>query len=283
MLIMGSKSGQLANRLFAFGHFIANAIEHGYALINPTLDEYCEFFPATRSNDFGTYRIGVRLPGGLSFRRFQWIHRKLRKYPIWPPVTITHHEEDRSFDLNDGEFLNLVKRKVVIPDGWLFRDHVHFKKHAGTIRGFFKPMAEFEENAKRAASTCRADRDVVVGVHVRKSGYRDWQGGQFYFSDEVYLDKMLQVQGLLEKTGRRAAFLLCSDEQIDREAFSAVSSTTGTGHLIEDLYALSNCDFIIGPPSTFSMWASFYGEVPLQQIRTVDHQLSLDSFKVNCG
>jgi hypothetical protein len=36
----------------------------------------------------------------------------------------------------------------------------------------------------------------------------------------------------------------------------------GPGHFIEDLYALASCDYIIGPPSTFSQWASFYGNVP---------------------
>ncbi|HAX17707.1 MAG TPA: hypothetical protein DCY00_03825 [Actinobacteria bacterium] len=50
-------------------------------------------------------------------------------------------------------------------------------------------------------------------------------------------------------------------------------------HFIEDLYSLALCDYIFGPPSTFSMWASFYGEVPLRFITNPDTDLSLDKFK----
>jgi len=33
--------------------------------------------------------------------------------------------------------------------------------------------------------------------------------------------------------------------------------------MVEDLYALAECDYIIGPPSTYTLWASFYGDTPL--------------------
>ena len=32
---------------------------------------------------------------------------------------------------------------------------------------------------------------------------------------------------------------------------------------LDDLGLLASCDVILGSPSTFSMWASFYGNVPL--------------------
>jgi len=32
---------------------------------------------------------------------------------------------------------------------------------------------------------------------------------------------------------------------------------------IEDLYLLGYCDYIVGPNSSFSQWASFWGGVPL--------------------
>src|SRR6188768_452718 len=66
MVIIQNKSGQLANRLFAFSHFIGNVLEHKYTLINPTFGEYCKYFEATRNNDFGGHPIyvsfGVQLP-----------------------------------------------------------------------------------------------------------------------------------------------------------------------------------------------------------------------------
>ena len=47
---------------------------------------------------------------------------------------------------------------------------------------------------------------------------------------------------------------------------------------IEDLYALSICDYILGPPSTFSMWASFYGGVPLRFIKHSNDKIFLREF-----
>ena len=49
---------------------------------------------------------------------------------------------------------------------------------------------------------------------------------------------------------------------------------------IEDLYALSLCDYILGPPSTFSMWASFYGKKPLRIVSYKDEAISLHEFKI---
>ena len=48
--------------------------------------------------------------------------------------------------------------------------------------------------------------------------------------------------------------------------------------MIEDVYALSQCDYILGPPSTFSMWASFIGDVPLRIVKYANENITLDQF-----
>src|SRR5690625_6104163 len=70
MVIIQTKSGRLANRLHIFSWFIANSIEHGYALANPTFDEYCRYFPSTRENDFGDLPISVIAPLNLPYKVF---------------------------------------------------------------------------------------------------------------------------------------------------------------------------------------------------------------------
>jgi hypothetical protein len=44
------------------------------------------------------------------------------------------------------------------------------------------------------------------------------------------------------------------------------------------MYALASCDYIVGPPSTFSLWASFYGQVPLCFLQKPDEPLALANF-----
>jgi len=47
MIIISSKFGQLANRLFLFAHFVGFAIERNLTIINPAFEEYAQFFEPT--------------------------------------------------------------------------------------------------------------------------------------------------------------------------------------------------------------------------------------------
>ena len=62
---------------------------------------------------------------------------------------------------------------------------------------------------------------------------------------------------------RTVCFNLVSDEPIDATAFRGLNTKVHRGTPIEDMYLLASCDYIIGPNSTFSHWASFWGAVPL--------------------
>ena len=64
-------------------------------------------------------------------------------------------------------------------------------------------------------------------------------------------------------------FVICSNEKLDLSYFreAGLEVNAGPGHEALDLYALSKCDLIIGPPSTYNLWASFLNDVPLFWIR----------------
>lgn len=83
--------------------------------------------------------------------------------------------------------------------------------------------------------------------------------------------------------GKNCAFLVCSNETIDAANYPAeLKIHTGERHFITDLYCLAACDGIIGPPSTFSIWASFYGKIPLAQIFKKDDVVKLDEYVNLC-
>ena len=113
MVIIGSKAGRLANRLFAFSHFIANAVEYNYRLVNPTFGEYCKYFPSTSSDDFGGYQISaaesylypllLALIPLLKRCRNSSLHHFFES-----------HDELNPFDLNDKEFLKQATEKMTI-------------------------------------------------------------------------------------------------------------------------------------------------------------------------
>jgi hypothetical protein len=53
-------------------------------------------------------------------------------------------------------------------------------------------------------------------------------------------------------------------------------------HFITDMYVLAACDAILGPPSTFSIWASYYGRVPLMQLEHRDQQVEIGPYVSRC-
>src|SRR6185312_2200095 len=120
----------------------------------------------------------------------------------------------------------------------------------------------------------------IVGVHIRKGDYSTFNEGKWFYSNSDYstfMKNLLKLQLFKEK---KIGFLLCSDEKINEADFIGFNVIKSTGHFIEDLYALSCCDFIMGPTSTYSGWASFYGKKPLLHITEKEMKFNKMDFKV---
>jgi Glycosyl transferase family 11 len=283
MLVIQEKQGmQLANRLFLFSHFIANAIEHKYVLINPTFDEYCQYFPAVRNNDFTKHLIYSRFSINFPYVLFEFTANFLSKmFPLSQWHEFIQSPVVDEIDLNDSKFIEKAKHKVVFAKGWLFRDQENFSKHSDLIRSFFVPDSKVVDKIDKLIADCRNKSEVVVGVHLRKGDYKIWNEGKYYFSNDVYADKMEQIRRYFNSLGKEVLFLMCSDELIQEQYFeNKYNVKLGIGSLIEDLYSLAKCDYLIGPPSTYSMWASFYGKVPLSHILDQSQLIKIGNFSI---
>jgi len=58
--------------------------------------------------------------------------------------------------------------------------------------------------------------------------------------------------------GKKIKFLICSNIPQNPSLFDNFNCGFDRRHLIEDMYALAECDYVVGPPSSYTMWASFY-------------------------
>lgn len=289
MIIVASKPGELGNRLFVFANFIASALEHGFALANPAFDEYAKYFPATDQDLLCRYparRSLINPRAALRKRLYQLVYytgRVIAKSGIKSQVlrTITLDWEDVC-DLSDPEVISLLRRRnLVFMQGWKFRSEAALARHTGAIREFFRPLAEHRANIAALIARARADTDILVGVHIRHGIINFANARHHWNPPEKYADMMGQVQSFFP--GKQVTFLICSDAQQDPEVFSQYRHFFGTGHLIEDLYAFAECDYLFGPPSTFTLWASFYGEVPLRFVSGSSTTLRLEDFRLDGG
>lgn len=293
MVIIDGKSGQLANRIFSFAFFIANAIEHNYTLYNPNFDEYSAYFPAVAQNDFLNYPIKTCLSENKSIDKFlrQNLERlryrlpKIDKNKRWiETINISDYDKDeRKYDLNSQEFLNKTN-KILFVQGWNFRDYQNFDKHADKLRTIFKPQQKYLDNVNQSIEKIRQDIDVLVGVHIRRGDYKDFFGGKYYFEWKEYASFLVQLKKEIENdiknSNQKVRFLLCSNEKILTKPFEKenLDICFSTNHFLEDMYSLAACDYILGVPSSYSMWASFYGKTPLRILDKKGMKISLKDF-----
>ena len=99
-----------------------------------------------------------------------------------------------------------------------------------------------------------------------------------YYSFIEYYELINTLSKLFIK--KNIAFILGSDEKIPQEVFKEHNIYYTNGFFINDLYAFSKCDYIIGVVSTFTLWASFFGNVPLCIIEKIDQKINIKSFKI---
>jgi hypothetical protein len=106
--------------------------------------------------------------------------------------------------------------------------------------------------------------------------------GRFLYSDEQYVRIIQQFQSLRHDE-KLVVYICGNDPQIDKKYYQQQLPTCQVvfpnGNPAEDLCLLSHCDYLIGAPSTFSLVASMYHDLPLYWIEDPETQLTLQSFK----
>jgi hypothetical protein len=298
LIVISLRSGRLANRITLFAHFIALAEEQGHHLINFAFHSYAHLFETTRRDIYCRYPTAKRrswldvIPGVAAALRKTRICYQLvcygsiwnERFPIFGRKVVTLREKPGSKVLPlDGPEIQAQIRdaRIIFAHGWWFRAPTDWiQRHAEKIRHHFRPIEEFARASREAVDRLRRDADIVVGVHIRQSDYRTWHGGKYFFPVSRYAGWMQELAA--QFPDRKVAFFVCSDEPRTANEFPGLSVGLGAGSPVGDLYALAGCDYIFGSQSTFTQWASFYGNKPLFLLNDANARLELAKFRVSC-
>ena len=256
-------------------------------MLNPAFDEYTNYFD-------GPGRAISRYPRGsksllsfgklrrINFLFFYYLFAVIKRLKFFKgfirTVAIAEHEE---LYIETNKILKESKGKFILVKGWKFRANTSLLKNKNEIIKHFHPSEMyFSRIESYAEKVFKSGNRIYIGVHIRKGDYKNFENGIYYYSDEQYLLQMKRLSQLLIDT--ELIFILCSNENINLEYFKQnnISVERGPGFELDDLYTLSKCDYIIGPPSTYTMWASFYGERPLYMIKDPQALFELKDFKV---
>ena len=286
MIVIAKGVGRLANRLLLFAHFIGAATEHGFAVANPAFRHYAGYFPRTARDLLCRFPSGRALWAPLGSRHLlyegtlwtagmlHWLQRAGRD------VGLIRLRRDQRLDLDGQAFLDALKRyRLLFVQDWNFRSFVDCERHRDVIRDYLTPWDHHLARSRASLEPARRRGRFVIGVHVRRGDYRGFQGGRFYYSWAQYRAVMTRVEAAFPS--ENVSFLVCSDEPVPPEAFRGLDVVRGPGHELEDLYALAACDRLVGPPSTYSAWASFYGDVPRYEVENPTSSVEAAAFVVD--
>jgi len=284
----------MCNQLLQISHWIPVSIEHNIPLYFPEFANYRIHFSGTNGTGCPRFPAGATLPGPLSLvlARLCTQSTRVPGIPVRSVFAIagalggfaTRHWDDSHHPVRPEDALREATGAGCTSlwgHGWGFRDYDALQKHKDAVRAFFSPVEETAERVNCFMEKARTGDPEIVGIHIRRGDYARYAGGRYFYSDDNYRSVMQRMEQLLRpKTVR---FLIVSNQGIEADAFSGLDTLKGPGDAQGDLHSLSQCDYIIGPPSTFSMWASFSQDKPLLVLDRCDTSFTLEDFAVCRG
>lgn len=250
---------QMCNQLFwAAGNFAA-AIEYDFDVTMLTFEHADQFMLENKEHDEERIHLSwdpqtaERHRKSIARRR-QWLGKDRRVFDIG--FDESGEKLDRA--LKTGDF---SRHKYV--EGWPFYNPETLKKHQNRISEFFMPVPKIEESADAFISSLTGEH--VVAVHIRRKDYATYLNGKYYYENNIYKMAMEHMYNLL---GGKVTFVIFTDEvekvqELDDKRWTTILSGKSA---VEDLRIMSKCDYILAPPSSFSGWASYSGNVPLYRI-----------------
>lgn len=248
----------MCNRIWSFASIIAHAVLFKEKLLVFDFVEYIEDFPEINSVKY------VHFVKSQMEQRFYYLFFRIFK----------------KFGLLSNYISDSKTKKLAYIDGWDYRhDYINLDKVHNQIYQMFYPQIFVADFCIALFAKERKDTDLIIGFHLRRGDYKEWRNGFYYYEDEVILNYMSQILSIFKM--KKVKFFIASNENINVDNFREYNCFKNLNNSsINDLFSLGLCDFIIGPPSSYSMWASFYGKKPLRIINTRNDKLLLSDFEI---
>jgi len=260
-MIFVHDKGRMANNMLQYGHVYAWGREHGRRTVSMRFAYKYPWFRISHSpwHNFATY----------AFAKYA------AKWGLIPTVRFDAEGADYSRE----EQLMLDRRHILV-GGWYARWYDLFLKYKPEILDLFA----FDEPVVQRARERLGDMwGVKLGVHVRRGDYKTFQGGRFYYSDQQYVRIIRYYYDNCYPRERLSVYICGNDPNLDkdyyREHLKDFFVHFPEGNPAEDLCLLSMCDNLIGPPSTFTLVASMYRDVPLYWIEDPARQPAPRDFR----
>ena len=248
--------------MFRLANALGFAIEHGYRVEDYTL-AFCNYHDGSSNirffEDYHLFqffefpRPKFRLSNRIKWKLKDRLNKRIECIENFDPTfDLQKLDTNKSYELKGFHFSSgelAFKHRSQICDILRFR------------KTEVLPIEKLINEAKKSY-------DLLLGVHLRQNDYKSFYDGKFYLTPDQYLQSVEHFKSL-HLPSQKIGVVICSD---DRDALQKLQDKHPDylfpkGNIAQDMYALSKCDYIIGPKATtMSTWASYIGESMLLQI-----------------
>ena len=260
-MIFVSGYGQICNNILQFGHLYAWGRKYGIPVIAMRFCYKYKYFAISKT------------------KFYHWFTYLFAKYGaklhLIPTVSFLDKENP-----NPEKIHCLKKERFVLVKGWGFREFDTFLANREEISSLFAFRPGIIKKVDKQLPPLR--KNVLrLGVHIRRGDYKVWMSGRYYYSDEDFIRIVQSFYDLFPEDSIEI-LIVGNEKKLPLEKFRAALPGQVcflSGNPGEDLYALSTCNYLIGPPSTFSLMAAFYNNSNLYWIFDKDQALKKESFR----
>ena len=257
----------MCNNLLQYAHVYAWGREHGRKVVSMRFSYKYQYFHICHTNLtcfgwylFAKYMAALHLLPTISFKEADCDRQVLEK--------------------------KMLRHRHFVVSGWHARWYDLFLKYRQEICDLFAIDSKYTGPVKQEMQVLETTTDGTIlrlGIHIRRGDYANWAGGKYFYPDEVYARHINKYVEAHENQVVHV-YLSTNDNTVTESRFHSLCPKAHVhllnGNAPEDLFMLSECDALIGPPSTFSLVAAMYRDIPLYRMDSADEQLmSDDSFK----
>lgn len=256
--------GQTCNQFWIYSNYIADALHSGERITILAPETSIKDYPNLLHSKVIHFPLfNEVISKYVGYRRYVKFLNKLLANKYSKAVL------DKILNVIPG--VNYIPAKVSCPKS-IYRTYDNVK-----LKLTFQPSEKIKNDVQSIFSEKRNQYDIIVGVHIRYGDYKDYMGGKYYYSIDQYQSFMQAVKSNFPS--KKIAYLVASNENIKLSEFNGLSCfSIPNSSSTHDLHALSLTDYILGPPSTYSAWASYMGNVPLYFIKDPSKQIHLADF-----
>ncbi len=270
IIIISDQYGRLGNRLHLFAQMISYSTKSRCEIWMPGFFDYKDFFENIKNIPVYGVKDNFILQNIDCMEFFNSINRINKILHSSRFFRKLRSEFYSPADGNPWNYLDKSNFKINFFNGFVFHEYMlDCSKVVQDISYLFQPASQYIQDINEPIQELRSSNRSVCGVLIRQTDYRSWNDGIYFFSSPQYNEFIEHISSFFKK--EEISFFIATDEKQPSKLFKNINCMIRVGYPVENLYSLSKCDFLVGPPSSYIGWSAFYGNKPLLTIEDYDN------------